>query len=202
MSGDSKKRRKRKGNQGPKKVDRNPASDPPDFRLTDSDGEEHDYYVTPHPPTESVNLTADLVAASVGPLAEFLTSSDFAEIFQGDNVATAFANLELEHLQEFDWQRIATSLQSAVDGLDVGELIFQLLSYTDRDGMPLGNRENFNDAYRYQDSLNEMYRAAFEAAKVNGFFGSILTRIENNMEETEPDEQPEESEAEQAIGAD
>lgn len=147
----------------------NPASDdPPDFTLTDSDGEEHDYHVVPHDPSDGVRITVQLSEAMSGPVGE-LFDGLIGPVLLGDQSLDEI-NVE-EALEGVEFDRVAAALSDSLDEDKVAGMVKQILRNTYRDEEPLGEDPTFEDAFR-QNYL-EMYRALWEVVRFNGFFGSF-----------------------------
>lgn len=148
----------------------NPADDPPDFTLTDADGDEHEYWVTPHDPHEGTRIAVTISSALTGPLGQLLDSAA-GELLTGES---DFQDMEVESILEgVEFDRVAAALSDSLDEDKVPALIKKILRQTYRDEQPLSGDTVFADAYR-QNYL-ELYRAAWEVIRFNGFFGSFGT---------------------------
>jgi len=51
------------------------------------------------------------------------------------------------------------------------------MRHTSRDGKPLSNDEHFNAAY--QANYEELVKAVREVIRINGFFGSVVSRLKS-----------------------
>lgn len=149
---------------------KNPATETPDFVLEDSDGGEHEYYVTPHDPTEATPVMVELAAAVSGPVGDFLESNK-GVIIDAVEGRESWLDLEVaEALQDFDVQSLFRQLRTSLRELDVVWLQTEILRNTVRDGYPLDEAEHFNDAFR--QNYGELYTAVWKVIRANGFLPS------------------------------
>lgn len=164
-----------------------------EFTLEDKDGNIHTYQTTPHPALEDgphtggLRLVAYVVEAGGRPLAR-LVESNIAELIgdlQDELADHDGALLEMETdrvvelLEGLDWDIVDSfdDFMKAMQEADPEWLFPELLRHTSRDGHPLSKSQNFNDAYTA--NYMELVQAAREVIRINGFFGSVVSRLKS-----------------------
>jgi len=165
----------------------------PEFTIEDSNGDVHDYQVQPHPPIErgphtgGLRLVAAVVDAAGRPLARLVESNlaalmgDLQEtVADHDGPALEMPVDEVvDLLKEGDWELVDSfdDLMAAIQEADPEWLLPELMRHTSRDGKPLSHDEHFNAAY--QANYEELLKAAREVIRINGFFGSVVSRLKS-----------------------
>jgi len=134
-----------------------PSTEVHEFRLTDRDGTEHAYTLALHDAMAGAKLTAALTAAAAEPIAAL------APLAEGglDRAWT-------EVLRDLDPTSIGRAVRDAIASLDTDRVLPELFRHVLRDDKKLSDSGAFNAAYR--GNYGELYRAAWEIVRANGFF--------------------------------
>lgn len=128
------------------------------FTLTDAEGEDHQYEVTPHSGRQGQQIFWRLTALGVEPMAAALGAFDFATALQ-EGVADLNSKVDLD--------AVAGQLRQSILAQDPSELAEDLLQFTLRDGKPLKGIA-FDKAY--QGNWMEYAQALFHVIRANRFF--------------------------------
>ncbi|MFB6373830.1 MAG: phage tail assembly chaperone [Bradymonadaceae bacterium] len=147
-----------------------PATDKPDFILEDVDGEKHEYHVTPHDPTEATPMLVKLTSIAKGPIASLLDSNAGTVVKLATGEKDALDQDVDDFIEELEFSGFLDDIYESLVEANAPQLIQDILSETTRDGIPLRDPDNYNDAYR--QNYAEMMQAVWMVIRVNGFLGS------------------------------
>lgn len=164
------------------------------FTLKSRKGTAHEYHVTPHPASDGVKLAMKLASLSLPGLLSLLggllESEEFrtmaaAAVSPGAGGAAPSAStlaggvMEiLESLEGVDLSQLASELRTALADPGAAGIVRELLQHTTRTNehgqpQPLKNQAVWEMAYTA--NYFELFKAAFQAAVVNGFFPELST---------------------------
>lgn len=138
------------------------------FELTDSQGETHDYRVSPHPSREGSTLMLQIGSLLSEPLLEAIRALvSRTERNQG------LMDAEIEDLVgQLDLSKIGGSLRSSLAELDA-DTLHSFFRHTTRDGKDLGNGSIYDAAYK--GNWGEWVRALWQIIQANGFIAFLPT---------------------------
>lgn len=131
---------------------------PVTFQLTDVDGNDHDYLVTPHSTTEAEPLLLSLGAAFAPLLAQVVAEKARADRERISAEELLASNEVVE--------RLGAELGTALSKVDA-KLLPSLLTHVRRDGEPLRDRGNKDAAFA--GNLFEYAQLLVQVVKVNKF---------------------------------
>jgi hypothetical protein len=148
------------------------------FTLTGSDGEQHEYEVMPHPPSEGFGVVSRVAAALIDPLAGTALSvlvKVVPEALKGArtadgkvDIAAILDNEELVNkIGALDFGNAGPALQRAIERFDLA-LVKAILQHTTRDGKALKGTLAFDTAY--VQNYGELLAAVWEVCSYNRFF--------------------------------
>lgn len=150
------------------------------FTLTDAQGEQHTYTVSPHRGSEGAPLALQLLALVVEPLAAGagpVIIQGLGKVQGKGKAALVALATDPELLEALDLQQLGAGVRSAMLQLRPA-LIAQVLRYTNRDGKPLiasGGKPTSLYDRAYARNYMELGRALWEVASFNGFFPALST---------------------------
>lgn len=143
------------------------------FTLTDGDGAVHQYEVVLHPPTEGQRVMWTLLSHLVAPITGLLGGLvPLLELSRGRKISELLDDPEAmqrfgEVLAEVDFGKLTATLQAALAAPEMDRLVLQILSRTSRDGAPLANQLQFDEAYA--GNYGELLSAVWEVVRANRF---------------------------------
>jgi len=164
------------------------------FTLTDANGEPHEYIVgQKHDPLTGGRGPSGLrmvnhVARTAGtPVAELLNTHvgtalafmlEQSDAGGGVTLGELLDELDADTLESLDFELPSAwgAFCEAMEHVDIEAFLPQLLWHTRRDGNRLAEEDHFNEAY--SGNYMEMLKAAYRVARINGFFGSLVTSTE------------------------
>ncbi len=156
------------------------------FTLKDRNGDEHEYIVMPHPATEGMALSAEvlglltptLLSALGGALeSDDLRTAVLGALGPGNGVSDRKKGVSdlLKMASGVDWSKVGDDVGSMFRSPRFVPLMRQLLKYTSRgdsNGMrSLSNEADFEIAFAA--NYMEAYQAAWRVCVVNGFFPDL-----------------------------
>jgi hypothetical protein len=136
------------------------------FSLKDKSGNNHQYELTLHPPSESgIRIALQIAGLGIEPLAE-MVGGILSEL-DLDGVQSML-DLDVEAiLTKVDFSKIGEKLRPALLSGDSPGLLMDILSLTYRDGKSLSDPEVFNPAYR--GNYMELWKAVGKVIQINDF---------------------------------
>lgn len=143
---------------------------PIELHLADARGTSHEYLITPHKGTEGVKLCRRVLGMAGAPIGRLMSGSlgDIVDAVQEGELSLDSDAGELVALLEgVDVAQIVQDLQLAIG--EAGDDLFfrSLFRHTHRDGKLLADPANFDAAF--QANYLELFKAAWEVIRVNGF---------------------------------
>ncbi len=142
-------------------------SDAKRFTLTDADGRPHEYEVTPHPPSEGMEIMWRLVAFGAEPLGGAVKGL----LAMGDMGSIAKLLDDPKGLQKLgkavDFAALGRDVKASVQSTPMSDLTKAIVAKTTRDGQPLANALHFDRAYVC--NYGELLAALWRVATINRF---------------------------------
>lgn len=133
------------------------------FKLTDDQGVEHTYALIQRGAAEGFDLAGRLIKILGPGLGSGLGSLKLSEDDEGGD-----AGISLEALGAGAGQICANLLAEGGH-----KLVMEVLKYTSRDGRPLSNTNDFNEAF--QGNYGELFEVVWTVLKAE--YGSVMTRL-------------------------
>lgn len=158
-----------------------------EFTLTDRNGDEHHYVVMAHPASEGERVVFALAELAPEPLLALIGSfegglDDMLVRLQkiqesdtdGDGDDTDDDDTD-DDASDFNLDAFGPALTKALRRMDGPALRQMVLSHTKRDGKLLSQRGVYDKAF--SRNYAEMFKAAFEVCRYNGFFPEFGTTL-------------------------
>lgn len=167
------------------------------FTLEAADGSEANYRVMKvHDPiargqgVSGLRLVQDVVRTAGTPIAEVLNTNvgslvkfiwergKEGKAVDKEAVMRLFEEADAEDLEGVDLELPSawSAFCDAMEHVQFETLLPAVLHHTVRNGKPLKKEDNFNTAYA--GNYMEAVKAAYKVARINGFFGSLATQLD------------------------
>lgn len=124
--------------------------------IADEEGAIHQWTIIPHPGSQGLDLSLKLYGLIVQHAGQAV--ADFVMRGEGEGSSDEAILKALPGLGAW----LSTGAQP---------LVYELLRHTRRDGLPLGERAQFDIAF--QANYSELWQGLWEVIKANGFFGPL-----------------------------
>lgn len=139
-------------------------ADPKEVTLQDAAGKSHKYEIRPHPSSEGIPLTMEIMALGAEPLARLVKTW----LDSGNQLEDADATSLESILDDIDWGQVGGDISRSLRLLANDPAKLQaLFAYTYRDGKHLAHPQTFDDAY--SANYAEWMKAIQAIVQANGF---------------------------------